>query len=125
MSREIDEDNWNLDSLLQKLEEEIKARERAMPSAIQLPTVKKSGTKNDSVGTAATLITSTNPPSCCFCQQFHPSSECKAVIDIGERRQILMRSGRCFICLKKYHISKNCHSATRCRNCGGIIQVFV
>ena len=30
-----------------------------------------------------------------------------------------MRSGRCFICLKKYHISKECRSAIRCRNCGG------
>ena len=111
--------HWNLDSLLEQLEEEFKAHERAMPSSIHPPTVKKSGTRNNFIGTAATLIASTNPPSCCFHQQFHPSSECKAVLDIGERRQILMRSGRCFICLKKYHISKNCRSATRCRNCGG------
>ena len=51
------------DSLLEQLEEEIKAREHAMPSSIQPPTVKKSGTRNDSIGTAATLIASTNPPS--------------------------------------------------------------
>lgn len=45
------------------------------------------------------------------------SNGCKTVTDVGERKQILKRSGRCFICLKKYHISKECRSTTRCQKC--------
>ena len=118
LSRETREDDWNLDSLLRQLEE-IKACERAMPSSTQPSTALKTGPRNDSTSTAATLLALTNTPSCCFCHQSHPSSGCKTVLDIGERKRILMRSGRCFICLKKYHISKECRSAIRCRNCGG------
>lgn len=122
MSREIREDNWNLDSLLKQLEEEIKARERAMPPSTQPSTGRKIGQRNDSTGT---LLALTNPPSCCFCHQPHPSSGCQTVLDIGERKQILKRSGRCFICLKKYHISKECRSATRCRKCRGRHHVSI
>ena len=72
----------------------------------------------DYTSTASTLLAPTNTHSC-FCHQSHPSSGCKNVLDIGKRKKILMRSGRCFICLKKYHISKECRSAIRFRNCGG------
>ena len=36
-----------------------------------------------------------------------------------ERKQILKRSGRCSICLKKLHVNRNCRSLNRCRKCGG------
>ena len=119
LSREIREDDWNLDSLFRQLEEENKARERAMPPSTQPSTARKTRPRNDSTSTADTLLAPTNTPSCCFCHQSHPSSGCKTVLDIGERKRILMRSGKCFICLKKYHISKECHSAIRCQNYGG------
>ena len=41
LSREIREDDWNLDSLPKQMEEEIKARERAMPPSTQPLTTKK------------------------------------------------------------------------------------
>ena len=119
LSRGIHEDDWNLDSLLRQLEEEIKTHERAMPPSTQPSTARKTGPRNDSTSTAAILLAPTNTPSCCLCHLSHPSSGCKTVLDIGERKNILMRSGRCFICLKKYHISMECCSAIRWRNCGG------
>jgi len=41
------------------------------------------------------------------------------VTNPDERKQILRTSGRCFICLKKFHVSEDCHSSIRCRKCGG------
>ena len=90
-----------------------------MPPSTQASTARKTGPRNDSTSTAATLLAPTNTSSCCFGHQSHPSSGCKTILDIGERKTILMRSGRCFFCLKKYHISKEFCSAIRCRNCGG------
>ena len=62
---------------------------------------------------------SSNSPNCCYCQQAHFAGERSAVTSPSERKQILNRSGRCFICLKKFHVSKNCRSVNRCRKCGG------
>lgn len=120
LSREVGERSWNLDDLLQRLQEEIAARERVgAPSA---PT--KKVVKDGSVSTAATLLSpnntpQSNAPTCSYCQQRHPSGCCKVVTDVGARRQILMRAGRCFVCLGRYHISKQCRHTTKCRQCGG------
>lgn len=70
-------------------------------------------------GTTASFLSPSSTPSCSYCQQVHFSGECGTVTSPDERKQILRRSGRCFICLKKVHISKNCHSSNRCRKCGG------
>ena len=34
-----------------------------------------------------------------------------------DRRRSLQRSGRCFVCLRKGHISRNCRSNSRCSDC--------
>ena len=57
--------------------------------------------------------------NCSYCQQAHFSGECNTVTSPDERKQILRRLGRCFICLKKFHVSKNCRSLSRCHKCGG------
>ena len=35
------------------------------------------------------------------------------------RKSLLLEQGRCFICLKKSHIARNCQSTTRCFKCQG------
>ena len=74
LSREIAEGDWNLDALLKKLEREIEARERAMTSSTQ--SARKPGT-DSSAGTAATFLTPTSAPSCCYCHQAHLSGNCR------------------------------------------------
>ena len=118
LSREVSEADWNLDELLKQLEREIEARERAAMSTSQ--TVKKQGRDPPaSASTAAALLSPSTTPSCCYCQQSHFSGECGVVTTPDERKQILRRSGRCYICLRKYHVSKDCRSSNRCRKCGG------
>lgn len=54
---------------------------------------------------------------CCYCQQSHPSTDCSVVTDIAARKQILRTSGRCFNCLRKNHIGRNCRSTAKCLKC--------
>ena len=38
---------------------------------------------------------------CCFCNQQHPSERCQTVKSPEDRKQSLMRAGRCFRCLAR------------------------
>ncbi len=50
-------------------------------------------------------------PSCCYCQEEdHSSRDCKIVTQPEDRKQILQKSGHCFICLRAGHISRECRS---------------
>ena len=94
VSQQVSEDVWNLDKLMDIMKKEITARERAAGS-IQ---VSRKAPKDPY--TATTLLSS-NPmvPKCSYCRQAHPSSSCRSVTDLAERKQILRRTGCCFVCL--------------------------
>ena len=69
--------------------------------------------------TATTLVSNVVPsqPTCCFCQKLHPPSKCTTVTQVEARKQILKRSGWCFCCLKRDHLSRECRSSIRSSNC--------
>ena len=113
VSRETVEDNWDLDSLLKVLEKEIEARERAATNTSAQP---RKPVRDYS--TAAALLSDTSP-LCAFCDQPHYSTHCRVVTDHEKRKQLLLKGGRCFICLKKGHLSRDCRSSRGCYNCGG------
>lgn len=102
---------------METLEEEVQARERAVTSDATLP--RKPTTKVPS--TAAALLTggSSNVPTCCYCQQLHLSHLCKNVSLVEERKGILRAAGRCFACLRRGHIVRQCSSTARCPRCRG------
>ena len=114
VSRETVEDNWDLDSLLKVLEKEIEARERAAMNTSAQP---RKPVRDYS--TAAALLSDTLSPLCAFCDQPHYSTHCGVVTDHEKRKQLLLKGGRCFICLKKGHLSRDCRSSRGCYNCEG------
>ena len=59
------------------------------------------------------------PPSCVYCSQAHSSGTCQTVSDPEGRKQILRTSERCFVCLRRNHLSRNCRSTGRCAKCRG------
>ena len=69
--------------------------------------------------TAAALLSATSNSCCCYCQQAHSSDACRVVTQVDAWKQVLRRSGRCFVCLKKGHIGKECRSKFKCSKCGG------
>ncbi len=54
---------------------------------------------------------------CLFCKGNHRAYKCHVVTDHSARRQILSKQGRCFICLKNGHLSRNCSSQIKCYDC--------
>lgn len=73
------------------------------------------------VPTTSTLIAGDDSSAlnCCYCGQSHCPNSCKAVNTTEAKRQILRRSGRCFVCLKGGHIGRYCRSGLKCSSCNG------
>ena len=115
VSRQMSEEEWTLDSLMEVLEWEITARERAAGTSNQVPR------RHDrELPTATALLTSSlTTPKCSYCHQNHPSASCRSVSDVASRKQILRKTGRCFVCLRKNHMSRECRSNVKCSNCEG------
>jgi len=99
VSREVQDEEWNVDRLMKLIEREIDARERASAGSQtqrrfrgELPTA------------AAILSSGMVKPKCSYCRQNHSSASCKVVIDISARKQMLRKAGHCFNCLHKNHM---------------------
>ena len=106
ISREVGDAEWNIDQLMGIVEREISTRERSSSGGSHVPT------------TAALLI-GDGQLKCSYCRQGHSSASCGVVTDTSQRKVILKRAGRCFVCLKRHHMSKDCRSSIRCARCGG------
>ena len=117
VSREVKGEEWELDELMKVIEGEIEARERAAITKAS-NRVPPTATTLMSRGTSANV-------SCSFCRQPHPSHSCQTVTDVIERKRILKTSGRCYVCLRKYHMSRDCRSNSRCTKCNGRHHVSI
>ena len=89
------------------VEKEISARERATETVTVTSPVKKQP-REGSV-TASALQSN----------YFSIASDCGSVTDVGERKRIVVKAGRCYNCLKKGHIGRDCRSPSKCSNCEG------
>ena len=49
----------------------------------------------------------------------------KAVTRVDSRSEALKKVGRCFICLRRGHISRTCQSRIKCLNCRGRHHVAI
>ena len=118
VSWEVKEEEWQLDPLLKLVEREVKARERSTASSIPVSnTTPKPPPRFPP--TSAFIAGSSSAPSCVYCQDSHTSLSCKKVVGAEPRRAIVKSAGRCFVCLRKNHLGRNCRSDSRCHNCQG------
>ena len=117
-------DEWDLDHILDVFRSELEARERANGnnvSPIDQSSTKppyNRGRKGLPLSTDAALFATGSKPTCIYCRKDHASNPCKNVTSIAARKEILKRAGRCFVCLKRNHISKTCSSRMKCLKCG-------
>ena len=127
ISRSVRDDSWQLDELMQLMDAEIKARERAVSIASQGGNSNRPARAvSRSFPTSSTLMANDSfSPRCSFCRQGPASTACKRVIEPAERKQILKRSGRCFVCLRRNHTSRECRSTLKCSSCGGRHHVSI
>ena len=123
ISRNVTESSWNLDSLMGKLREELEARERS--SFISVPNSQSNQTnkKPKTIPAARTFLSNA---TCVHCDQQHPTTSCGTVTDIEQRKQILRKASRCFNCLRKHHLNRDCRSESNARLAvGDTIPAFV
>ncbi|CAB4039577.1 G2 M phase-specific E3 ubiquitin- ligase, partial [Paramuricea clavata] len=108
---------WDLDELIKIFKGELEARERAslLPGSSRDPPSKPP--YKPKIPSASSLFTTGGSPTCTYCQQPHPSNSCSTVTDRNERKEILKRSGRCYICLRKNHVARECKSKIKCFKC--------
>ena len=119
-----EENQWDLDKILKQFKDEIEAREHCTPMNVPGHSAdhsyKKPVYNRTAPSTASALLSSSNRKSysCTFCRGSHSTAECNVVTDIQERKNILKRQGRCFLCLRRGgHLAKNCTSNIKCFNC--------
>lgn len=112
VSRGLPEEAWTVESMREILRREIEARER---SAGARPSLQKKPPPS----TALSLLTGAHQATCAYCDGPHASSACTAVTAPEERKRLLRSKGRCFVCLRRNHLSRNCRSSTRCTKCQG------
>ncbi|CAB3997663.1 Hypothetical predicted protein [Paramuricea clavata] len=126
LGRKMTGESWNLNTLLENFREELENRERC--EGIQALSFRDGRNFNEQRGgrkysntpfTAAALMTSKTTINCSFCQKEHTSASCFVVTDIEARKQILRKQGRCFLCLKRNHIARDCESRYMCKYCSG------
>eukprot|EP00731_Ephydatia_muelleri_P014947 Em0008g667a len=114
VSRKVSDSNLDMDTLLSTFEEELTARERANSQLSRR-------SQEKSHPTSSTLLSgsqdSRSGPQCCYCEQSHPSSSCTTITKPADRKPILKSSGRCFNCLRRGHVSRECKSLSRCQKC--------
>lgn len=119
ISRKVGGGDWKLDQLLKMLKEEVQARERTAASDVS--TTKSYEKSRRFPSTAAALFTGSggSTPTCYYCHQSHLSHACKNVESVEERKRLLRDAGRCFVCLRRGHIVRQCTSKGRCPHCRG------
>ena len=112
----MDEEDWDLKKMMEVMEREIRARQR---SGIPPPQQKTPQRSTSVPPTASSLLTGvTSQFTCVYCSGPHPSS-CSTMKEIETHKQILRSSGRCYVCLRRNHISRRCRSKMCCPRCRG------
>ncbi|KAL5496661.1 hypothetical protein EMCRGX_G012994 [Ephydatia muelleri] len=96
--------------MMKVFEQELEARERA---AVETGNAVLKRPAKEHPTTEA-LLTGQSPTSCCYCSGTHQSQQCESVSSIEQRKQLLRQTGRCFVCLKRGHLGRDCRSSVVC-----------
>ena len=121
ITRGKDHEEWKMSDLLENLGGEIELREQYSDS---------SNTAGDSRKRnilPKTTLFAGKEKNCAFCLGSHKHEDCQKIKDVKERKSILLKYGRCYNCLAKGHLSRDCTVLNVvCGNCkGNTIPLFV
>ena len=122
ISRQLESNVWDIKKLLGILHTEIDARETS--ENVKITEQRKQTILHQShcSGTASALFTRDNKTvcssiQCVYCKEMRYSSACDKIKDVQQRKLILQRDGRWFLCIKTGHRIKKCQSPRKYRNC--------
>ena len=107
---------WELGTILEHVKAELHAREQCAHLKSKPDSITSTKPIRQPHTTSA-LLGNVNKITCTFCKNSHPSVKCHIVTDTAQRKEILRKQGRCFVCLKKGHILRECPSRILCFIC--------
>ena len=115
--------DWSVKELIEAFEKELEVREShapiLAPQQQQQQHQPKHLKQQHGGGTATALFSSEeNATKCLFCQAKHKSEDCKEK-SFEEKKDTLLKSAKCFNCLRPGHRSFQCKSKVRCKHCKG------
>ena len=120
ISQEVIEEKRDVEKLVKIIDREFNTRERSATSRSSNPSpLPKKPLPRGPPSAAALMTSNSGPVRCAFCEQGHISSLCTIVTDVNARKEALRKSGRCYVCLRKGHISRDCRSTGSCSKCRG------
>ena len=121
MSHKLGTGRWDVEEMMKTINLEVEVRER---SAIG-PHHQRKPPSRSTPPTSSTLYRNTEQSGqCVYCGQSHTSTTCTIASDVDGRTEILRKAGRCYVCLKKHHGSRNYRSRINCDHCRGIITTL-
>ena len=121
IAREAKDDVWKIEDLMTIIKAEVEAKETSEVTKFKsLPgTSRNNPPYNSHTPTANAFVAQAHNIRCVYCDSQHFSASCDKVKGIKDRKDILIKSGRCFNCLKLNHKTCECLSTKTCRRCHG------
>ncbi|XP_068738177.1 uncharacterized protein [Montipora capricornis] len=125
ISRNLESETWDLKEILSEFHKELQLREQCL---VNPKDVRPSNSfqRGESLQSTSALYSESAKNKqfsrvwCSFCNQNHQSSKCNE-----SRKQVLRKKGRCYLCLKSGHLSRNCKSPVKCFKCQGAHHVAI
>ena len=112
---------WTLESLMTYFNDELTAYENCKSLIKSSCSDEKGSRKSNDLFTASCLHGHTPSPykkQCIYCNSTdHLAFKCTSVTNVEARLEIIRKQGRCFLCLNKGHLFKNCQSKYLCHKC--------
>ena len=100
ISQETGREAWRITPLLMILRQEVEAREVSEGSTINVMRNPVQFSRPPSNPTASSLVANSYNVHCVYCNAPHFSASCDKVLEVKDRKDILIKKGRCFNCLK-------------------------
>ena len=130
ISRNLESETWDLKEILSEFHKELQLREQCL---VNPKDVRPSNSfqRGESLHSTSALYSESAKNKqfsrvwCSFCNQNHQSSKCNVVTNAESRKQVLRNKGRCYLCLKSGHLSRNCKSPVKCFKCQGAHHVAI
>lgn len=118
VARETTDEVWKIDELMDVIKKEVEARQASEGTKFKssLPGA-RIFTPSHNVPTASALVAQNHYIRCVYCNGQHFSASCDKICRVKERKDILIKSGHCFNCLKLNHKTKECQNTKTCRKC--------
>ena len=130
ITRNLETETWNLEDILKEFRKELQLREQCLINTKEAAP-SNSRQRGELPFSASSLYSDCskdkNGPRvwCSFCNQDHQRSKCNVVTCAESRRQILRKKGKCYLCLKTGHLSRNCQASVKCFKCQGPHHVSI